>query len=251
MQVFVYTHLKTSDSMKKIKMRVVAPLLLILFSFTSFSQTVDEIVNKHIEAVGGKENWAKIKSLRTESKMKAQGADIKFVTVQIDKKARRSDIFVMGMVGFNIITTTEGWNYSPWAGHTKSEAMTTDDVKNSQDDLNLQDEFLTYKEMGKKIDYYGMDDIDGTECHKLKMTDKDGKETTFYIDPTNYFVIKKTQKMMADGQERENSSFFSDYKKLDEGIVYPMGVSSGWSEIETVKLEINPKVDESVFKPSK
>lgn len=220
-------------------------------NLNGFSQNIDDIVNKHIAAIGGRENWAKIKTLRTESTMKAQGADIKFVTVQIDKKALRSDIYVMGMVGFNIISTTEGWNYAPWAGHTKSEAMTADDVKNSQDNLEIQDEFLTYKEKGKQLDYYGMDDIDGTECFKLKMTDKDGKETTFYIDPENYLIIKETTKVQANGQESENSSFYSDYKKLEEGIVFPMSVSSGWSEIQTTKLDINPKIDESVFKPSK
>lgn len=220
-------------------------------NLNSFSQNIDDIVNKHIAAIGGRDNWAKIKTLRTESTMKAQGADIKFVTVQIDKKALRSDIYVMGMVGFNIINTTEGWNYAPWAGQTKSEAMTADDVKNSQDNLEIQDKFLTYKEKGKKLDYYGMDDIDGTECFKLKMTDKDGKETTFYIDPENYLVIKETTKVQANGQESENSSFYSDYKKLEEGIVFPMSVSSGWSEIQTTKLDINPKIDESIFKPSK
>lgn len=226
-------------------------LLAGFMNLNGFSQNIDDIVNKHIAAIGGRENWAKIKTLRTESTMKAQGADIKFVTVQIDKKALRSDIYVMGMMGFNIISTTEGWNYAPWAGQTKSEAMTADDVKNSQDNLEIQDEFLTYKEKGKKLDYYGMDDIDGTECFKLKMTDKDGKETTFYIDPENYLVIKETTKVQANGQESENSSFYSDYKKLEEGIVFPMSVSSGWSEIQTTKLEINPKIDESIFKPSK
>lgn len=30
-----------------------------------------------------------------------------------------------------------------------------------------------------------------------------------------------------------------------------MSVSSGWSEVQTTKLEINPKIDESIFKPSK
>jgi hypothetical protein len=236
--------------MKYIKIRL-AVLVFSLLSLNVVSQTIDEIVTKHIEAIGGKENWEKIKSLRIESMMKAQGAEIRFTVIQVDKKAVRSDISVMGMVGFNIVSTTEGWNYMPWQGHTKSEAMTADDVKNAQDELSIKDEFLTYKELGKKIDYYGMDDIDGTECFKIKMTDKDGKETTFYIDPANYLVIKKTEKMKANGQESESSTFYSDYKKLDEGITFPMSKSNGWNETEITKLEINPTVNESIFKPSK
>lgn len=236
--------------MKKIKIYALT-LLFSLSGLNLFSQTLDEIVSKHIEAVGGKENWEKITTLRTESTMKAQGADIKFTITQIDKKAIRQDIYVMGMAGFSIINNTEGWYYMPWQGHTKSEAMTADDVKNAQDNLYIQDEFITYKSLGKKIEYYGMDDIDGTECHKIKMTDKAGKEVTFYIDPGNYLTIKKTEKIQSNGQETENSSFYSDYKKTNEGILFPMTVSSGWGDNEITSIEINPKIDESIFKPSK
>ena len=222
-------------------------ILLGLASIHVFAQTAEEIVTKHIEAIGGKDNWAKVKSIRMESTMKAQGAEIHITMVGVDKKSMRQDISVMGMTGYSIVTNTEGWSYMPFQGQTKPEPMTADDVKNSQDDLYLQDEFLTYKELDKKLEYYGKDDVDGTECFKLKMTDKNAKETTFYIDPSNYYVIKQTEKAKVNGKEMENSSFFGNYKKLDEGIVYPMNITSGWGESEIVKLEINPTVDVSIF----
>jgi hypothetical protein len=221
-------------------------LALTLGSFAQ-AQTLDEIVAKHIEAIGGKTNWSKLIVLRTECTMKSQGTDINFTIVQIDKKCMRQDIAVAGMVGYNIINTKEGWNYAPWQGHTKAEAMTADDVKNSQDELWIQDEFITYKELEKSLEYIGKDDVDGTECFKLKMVSKDGKETTFFIDPSTYYVIKQTEKMNSNGQVMENATFFSDYKKLDEGIVYPMSISGEWGEMSITKLEINPKIDESIF----
>jgi hypothetical protein len=226
-------------------------LFCIISSFGASAQTLDEIVAKHIEAIGGKDNWAKVKTLRMESTMKAQGADIKITIVQVDKKEMRQEITVMGMTGYSIVTNTEGWSYMPFQGQTKPEAMTADDVKDSQDDLYLEDEFLTYKELGKKLEYFGKDDVDGTECFKMKMTDKNGKETTFYIDPSNYYVIKQTQKLKANGQEVENSTYFSNYKKLAEGIVFPMSINQGGGQSEIVKLEINPTVDETLFKVSK
>lgn len=228
-------------------------LLALIISLSSFTkaQSLDEIVAKHLEAIGGKDNWAKLKTLRTECTMKSQGTDINFTIVQVDKKCMRQDIAVAGMVGYNIINNKEGWNYAPWQGHTKAEAMTEDDVKNSQDELWLQDEFITYKELGKTMEYIGKDDVDGTECFKIKMASKDGKETTYYIDPSTYFVIKQTEKMTSNGQVQESSTFFSDYKKLDEGIVYPMGISGEWGEMTITKLEINLKVDESIFTVAK
>lgn len=236
--------------MKKEKLFFIA-LLCSLFAIAAPAQTLDEIVAKHIEAIGGLENWKKIKSMRSEFVMKFQGAEIKISTVRVDKKASRQDISVMGMTGYKIVKNTEGWNFMPWMGHTKPEALTTDDIKNSQEDLQILDEFITYKELGKQLDFYGTDDVDGTDCFKLKMTDKNGKETTFYIDPSNYFVIKTTRKSVANGQENETSTFYSDYKKLDAGIFYPMTTSGEQGELEITKIDINPPVDESIFNISK
>ncbi len=229
---------------------IFALVTLSLMSSALFSQTTDEIVKKHIEAIGGKDNWAKIKSLQTEMTMKANGAEIKITMYQVDKKAMRQNIALMGMEGYSILTNTEGWSYAPFQGQTKPEPMTADDVKKAQDGLNLQSDFITYKELGKKLEYVGKDDVDGTECLKLKMTDKDGIESTFFIDPTNYYIIKETNKMTVNGKEMENSTTFSNYKKTPEGIVYPYSIGGGWGESEVTNLVINPKIDEALFKPT-
>src|SRR4051812_5748293 len=128
--------------MKNLK-RNLSLVILCLASSFAFSQTLDEIIKKHIEAIGGKENWAKVKSLKMESSMKANGAEIKVTIYQVDKKAMRQNIALMGMEGYSILTTTEGWTYMPFQGQTKPEAMTADDVKKSQDGLSLQDDFIT------------------------------------------------------------------------------------------------------------
>ncbi|MGZ4097394.1 MAG: hypothetical protein ACXVNM_00855 [Bacteroidia bacterium] len=182
--------------------KIIKPLFTIcaiLLSGLSAAQTTDEIVSKHIEAIGGKDNWQKVKSIRMECVMKAQGAEIKTTIVQVNKKAMRQDISVMGMNGWSIMTNSEGWSYMPFGGQTKAEPLTADDVKNAQDGLDITDEFITYKELGKKIEYLGKDDVDGTECYKLKMIDKKGKETTYYLDPETYYLVKETQKFKADG----------------------------------------------------
>jgi hypothetical protein len=223
--------------------------LLVLGGMTR-AQNLDEIVNKHIEAIGGRDNWNKIKSLRLQCDMKIQGSDIKITISQVDKTAFRQDIEAMGMKGYNIVTEKEGWNYMPFQGHTKPERMTEDELKNAQDDLNIRDEFITYKELGKKIEYLGKDDIEGMECHKIKMTDKLGNETTFYMDTESMYVIRQVEKVKANGKEFENTTSFSNFEKLNEGIVYPMAISGGWGVSDITKLEMNPKLDESLFKVS-
>jgi hypothetical protein len=230
----------------------VKSIVIAALSATSFSnvhaQTIDEITKKHIDAVGGIENWNKVKSIRMEGKVKAQGADILITISQIDKKAMRQDIEVMGMKGYYFVTNTEGYSYMPFQGQTKPEPMTADDVKNSQDDLYLHDDFITCKELGKKVELIGKDEIDGTECFKIKMTDKDGQETTYFLDADNYYVIKQVSKVKANGQEMENSSSFGDFKKTPEGVVFPMSLMGGFGDTQITKIEINPTLDDSLFK---
>ena len=235
--------------MKNLK-RTLSFAILSITASTLFSQNLDEIVKKHVEAIGGKDNWAKVKSLKMESSIKANGAEIKLTMFQVDKKATRQNIALMGMEGYNILTNTEGWTYMPFQGQTKPEAMTADDVKKGQDGLNLQPDFVTYKELGKKLELIGKDDVDGTECFKLKMIDKDATETTYYIDPSNYYIIKETSKKKVDGKEMENSTTFGNYKKMPEGIIYPYSVGGGWGQVEVTNLTINPTIEESLFKPT-
>jgi hypothetical protein len=230
--------------------KIILSLCAILTLQVAFAQTADEIISKHIAAIGGAENWKKINSMVMDASIKAQGAEIKVTRTQIHNKAMRMDISLAGMNGYQILTKTEGWGYMPFAGQTKAEPMTADDIKTSQDELSIHDEFVTYKEMGKTAEYLGKDDLDGTECHKVKLTDKDGQETTFWIDPATYYTLKQVQKVKANGKEVESVSTYSNYKKIDEGIVYPFSIGGDNGDIEITKLTINSKIDESLFKPS-
>ena len=218
------------------------------YNSTLLAQNAQEIIEKHIEAIGGREAWAKIKTLRSEASMKSNGTEIKMRFTQEDKKAMRQDIHIMGMDGYSILTQTEGWNYAPFQGQTKPEPMTADEIKKGQDGLHLGDEFITYKELGKTLDFLGKDDMDGSECYKFKLTSKSGEEATFYIDSDTYWIIKESNKVTVNGKEVESSTLFSNYTRLEEGIVFPMSIGGGWGTVEYSKIEINPSLDPSVFK---
>ena len=60
--------------MKKIKGLFVIALTTI--SFAAISQTVDEVVDKHLAAVSGKDKWKAINSVIMEGSMEVQGASV-------------------------------------------------------------------------------------------------------------------------------------------------------------------------------
>jgi len=213
------------------------------------AQTVDEIVKKHVDAIGGVDNWKKVNAIKFIATMNANGTDIAINRSLLADKGMRVDIDVMGMHGYMIVTQTAGWNFMPWGGQTKPEPITEDDLKVGHSQMMFPDKLYDYAAKGSKIEFLGKDDVDGTECLKLKVTTKDGNLITEYIDPSTYFLIREVQKMKANGQEMEVTTNFSNYQKLPEGIFIAMTVGTQQGEYKITKVEINTIKDESIFKP--
>lgn len=225
--------------------------LAIASSYTVTAQTADEIIRKHVDAIGGLDKWKNIISMKMTGTMNISGTELPVTVTTLNGKGYRMDMTINGMANYAIITPTSGWMYFPIQGMQKPQALTEDLVKEGQDQLDVtMDPLIDYKAKGNKVVYLGKDDVEGTECFKLKVTDKGGKETTMYIDAVSYNHIRSVEKSKANGQEQLSTSNFSNYQKLPEGIVIPMSQDGEDGPMTIKTVEINKPVDESIFKPS-
>jgi hypothetical protein len=235
--------------MKPIKLSF---LLVVSFLFTLSlqAQTVDEVITKHIDAIGGKENWLKVSSFKMEANISVQGMEIPVNIFQVHNKAQKQEYTVMNMTGYTILTADAGWNFNPMMGQSKPEPMTKDDVEKGKESLDIQGDLLDYSAKGSKAELMGKEDVDGTECFKLKLTRKSGNEFVYFIDPSNYYIIRAVSKVKANGQEVEQKINFSNYKKLPEGIVVPLTMENSGipAPINVKKVEVNVPIDDAVFK---
>lgn len=222
----------------------------LFLSAMSFAQTADEIVAKHISAIGGAENWKKVNSMRQEATLSVQGMDIPLVISAVHNKATKQEYTVMGMTGYSIITAEGGWNFNPMQGQTKPEPITQDELKYGKDQLDLQGDFVDYKAKGHAIQLMDKEDIEGVECLKVKLTRKSGNESIFFFDPKTYYIVRTSSKMSANGQEVESVVNMSNYQKLPEGIViaYTIESTAVPAPITVTKVIVNGKIDEAVFK---
>jgi len=235
--------------MKLIRTSAIAIAAMLVSIFT-FAQTAEEIVTKHIEAIGGAAAWKKVNSLYYEGKITVQGTEVNVTLTALNGKGARQNISVMGMTGYQIVTPTAGWNFMPFQGQTTAEAMTADQLKESADDLDVQGKLIDYKSKGNTVEYLGKDDVEGTECFKLKITTKAGNVETAFIDPKSYYVVRSVVKKTANGQQSDVQTDLSNYQKLPEGIVVPFSIKLSEGELVISKAEVNKQVDESTFKPS-
>ena len=156
--------------------KLVTILFLVLGSQALFfAQTADEIIDKHLQAIGGKDKLKALTSVIMEGKVNAQGMEFPMNTMTVNNKGFRLDFSVMGMDAWIIMRPDSGWSFMPFQGQTKPEAIPADQIKDGVDRLDLSSPLCEYKEKGHTVEYLGMDDVEGTECHKLKVNTKIGK----------------------------------------------------------------------------
>jgi hypothetical protein len=148
------------------------------------------------------------------------------------------------------MTPAAGWGFMPFNGQTKPEPVTEDQVKEGADQLDAQGTLVDYKTKGHTVNLLGKEDIDGVETFKMQLTQKSGKTETLFIDPKTYYIIRMISKVKANGQEVDQTTNLSNYKKLPEGIVVPMSITLPQGELVVKKVTLNGPVDETIFKPA-
>jgi outer membrane lipoprotein-sorting protein len=211
------------------------------------AQTSDDIIQKHIEAMGGTEKWNSIKSMKLTGTMNMGGLEMEMTQTVLTDVAMRMDFSVMGQSGYTIITPKEGWMSIPGTGNVTS--LPPDQVKASHDKLNIKSGYLIDKSRIKTATYVGKDTITKIPCYKLKVTDNEGSVQIAYIDLSTYYLVRSEIKVKVKDDEQEVAVTYSNFKKLPEGIVVAMSMNAQMGDINFNNIEVNQRVDESIFKP--
>lgn len=233
--------------MKQIK-KIGLALLLLISVHTVKAQTVDEVIDKFIAAVGGKEKLMALNSIKMDGTLTTQGFDVGIVVTVLNGKGARTDISIPGMSeGYRIVTPTKGWNYLPFQGMTSPEEATEDQLKSQQSQLDLQTPLLNYTAKGHKVELQGKEKVDGADCYKLKITYRNGKTATLFIDATTYYRVKSVASINMNGEDTEVQTTYADFKKTADGYVFPYSQTNQSGTINFSSIEINKPVDEKIF----
>src|SRR5947209_3631346 len=124
--------------MKAIKLAVLAAAMLVAGANTVKAQNADEIIQKHINAIGGIDNWNKVKSMKMTGSMSVGGMEIGLTQTALNDKGMRTDISAMGSSGYTIVTPKEGWMYMPFAGSVTVTPIPADQLKMSQAKMSVK-----------------------------------------------------------------------------------------------------------------
>jgi outer membrane lipoprotein-sorting protein len=213
------------------------------------AQTADEVIAKHIEALG-----KAVKTIRMTGKM-TLGPGIEAPVVLELKRPNllRMDITVQGMVGSQAYDGTTGWTLMPFQGSKVPQQMAADELKMTQEQADLDGPLVDYAAKGNTIELLGKETIEGSDAHKLKVTLKNGVVRTIYIDAEHFLQIKDESKRTIRGTEVDTDTILGDYKDVD-GMMFPHAIDSGQKgspqrqKLMVEKIELNVPIDDARFK---
>lgn len=233
----------------------ILPFLVgLAFAVPAAAQTAEEIIAKHIEAMGGLEKLKAVKTIRMTGKMTlGPGIEAPVVLELKRPNSLRMDITVQGMVGSQAFDGTTGWTLMPFQGSKAPQQMAADELKMTQEQADMDGPLVDYAAKGNTVELMGKEKIEGADVHKLKVTLKNGVVRTVYIDAEHFLQIRDESKRTIRGAEIDTETILGDYKEV-EGLMFPHAIDSGQKgspqrqKLMVEKIELNVPIDDARFK---
>jgi outer membrane lipoprotein-sorting protein len=227
-------------------------VLAIAFASTSVAESVDEVLAKYYKARGGLDKIASVQTMRMTAKAFAQGMEAPVTIYMKRPNMMRTEFTVQGMTGIQAYDGTHGWMVMPFMGKKDPEQLSADDVKEVQEQADIDGPLVNYKEKGNTVELVGKESVEGTDAYKLKVTLKDGSVRYVYLDAEEYLEIRTEGKRNARGRDIEFVSSASDYKTV-EGLMIPFAMEvavKGTPQKQRLvieKVELNVPLADSLF----
>ena len=139
---------------------------------------------------------------------------------------------------------------NPMTGATEPVEIPEEQLSSVQEYNMFRDNMLeAYKAGRLKLD--GEEDVNGSPCYKVLITDESGNTTTAYIDKDTMLTVKTVTTVEQMGQEMTVESLIEGYMDVN-GIKFPKVISqnSGGVELARItfnKIELDKDIDDSVF----
>ena len=223
------------------------------FAIPAAAQTVDEIIAKNIAARGGEAKLRSVKSIRATGKVEVGPGMVAPTTMNIKRPGMvRMEFTVQGMTAIQAYDGKAGWSVMPFQGKKDPEPMAADDIKEFEDQGDIDGPLMDYKTKGNTVEYLGKEKVEGSDAYKLRVTKKNGKVDTSFIDADSGLEVKTISKTKIRGNEAEVEVIYTDFRDV-QGLIMAFSIDQGVvgspqrQKIVIEKVELNPDLSDDQF----
>ncbi|HEV2104534.1 MAG TPA: outer membrane lipoprotein-sorting protein [Candidatus Eisenbacteria bacterium] len=219
------------------------------------AQSLDDILAKHYQAVGGLDKLKAMKTVKMTGKMSmgaASGMEMPFTMMKKRPAKQRIEFTFSGMTGVRAFDGDMGWSLTPFQGKKDPEPMSAEETRMQKDDADFDGELVDWKAKGSTVELMGKESVDGADAWKLKVTKKSGTVDYDYLDADTYLLVKSEGKRTVRGTEVEGETSFGDYKDV-HGYMMPFTLTSGIKDSPQKQtltfdtIEVDVPLDDALF----
>jgi len=217
---------------------------------TDATQSVDQIVQKNIEAKGGLERLKAIQTMKQTATLSMQGTDGAVTMYSKRPNMTRQEISINGQLvvsGFDGLTP---WILNPNVS-PKAVVVTGPQAAHIRQQSNFDSQLMDYKGLGITPAMNGFEMLGDRRVVHVRLTSADGQRSDLYLDAETWLDVKLSTQA---GQMRLDQEI-SDYREHD-GIKLPFLIrtlTNGvlQSELKVQNVDFNVKLDDALFKVPK
>jgi hypothetical protein len=239
--------LSQREAMRKITSTLLAMAAFLLWSASLPAQSAENIIERHIKALGGRKALQAVSSVRVTGSVTRSGASAQPGDFLWQMRAPGS-FYVETRIGeAHRVEACNG--KSGWVEDTAGGLRTLtgrEQARARAAALYRNDHFLNYKKEKTKVQLLGRETLAGRPVFALEMTTHSGLQRKLYLDAESYLLLK-------DEEEREDGReeiFFGDYRTVD-GVKEPYRITlrRGAESLDVVVREVthNGAVAASMF----
>jgi hypothetical protein len=254
-----------------------------------------DIVDKNVAARGGLQAWREVQTMSLAGKLTAGGnqrtalpvpmterrasqrfnkmtlpsrpseeVELPFVMELKRPRKMRFELQFNGQTATQVFDGANGWKLRPFLNRREVEPYTTEELKASSLQADLDGFLVDYAAKGTQIELAGVEKVEDRDTYKLKLTMKGGESIHVWVDAETFLEAKiQGQPRRLDGIYHPVEIYYRDYRPVNglqvpylmETRVLPVAqAAKGIKEpaiptekIIVEKVMVNPKLDESLF----
>ena len=223
-------------------------LLLAVSANVVEAQTLQDVLNKHFEAIG-QDELLEMETYEIEALVSQMGMEIPMEIKMKRPNKFRMEMEVQGQKMVQAYNGEKGWMLVPGAGSQPQE-LSGPQLEQAMEQADIDGELYNYEKKGYTAELLGKEFLGDDEVFNIKLTGSDGVEKNYYIGTDNYLVKKVVGKVNSQGQEVTVEQIMSDYENIN-GVMVATKIESkspmGSAVINFKNMNFGAPLDNSIF----
>jgi len=236
-------------------------ILVVLLGLAEFAaaQTADEVIEKHLAALGGRPALEKVKSrvVKGTITLTTPVGDLSGPIETYNQQPNKSRTFVqLDLTGVGLGKVIQDQRFDGTTGYVVDTMQGNRDITGDQLEIMKNGSFpnvlLNYKQAGVTVELGEKEKVGNRDAYVLTIKPKSGPGVRQYIDAETYMPTKTVVKINVPqiGGDLEQTTEMSDFRDV-EGVKVPFEIKTS-SAIQTLTVKVstveqNTPIDQTLF----